>query len=69
MKKKFDIEVVDNVKSNGVIEVSGFSSKISKEMLEMYFESKRSGGNLNAIKDSMIVDEGIAHLTFTDPEG
>ena len=72
-KQIFSIEVVKSIAEPGngsvIIEVSGFSSAVSEDMLEMYFESKKSGGREDAIKKCVIVREGIAHLTFKDSEG
>ena len=55
--------------SSTVVEVSGFSKEVSREFLEMHFESKKSGGMEGALEECVIVQEGIAHLKFNDPEG
>lgn len=75
MKKHiFSVEAVKHtataVSSNSIIEVSGFTSEVSQEMLKMYFgTNKLFGGKSNAIETCVIVQEGIAHLKFKDPEG
>lgn len=49
--------------------VTGFGNQISGDMLEMYFESKKSGGKEGSIKECVIIKEGIAYVIFNDPEG
>lgn len=59
----------DAAVSSSSIRVTGFSDQMSEDMLEMYFESKKSGGTDGAITNCVIIKEGIAHLTFNDPKG
>lgn len=74
-RQKFNIEVVaeqrhlESSDKDCIIEVSGFKSSVSKDILEMYFESKKSGGKDEAVKNCSMVCEGTARLTFHDPEG
>lgn len=69
--KVISIEVIKNTNPVPVvmIRVTGFSSEISQDMLEIYFESKKSGSKEGALISCVIVEEGIAHLKFNDSEG
>ena len=71
-KQIFSVEILaspETESSNTLVEVSGFSKEVSREMLELYFESRKSGGADGALEECVMVQEGIAHLRFNDPEG
>ena len=51
------------------ITVTGFPDAIDECLLEMYFESPKSGGHEGAVEQCLIVTSGIAHITFKSPEG
>ena len=75
-KTNFSVEVIkdtdtppDAEYSDRIIEVNGLTTSMTEEMLEMYFESRKSGGKQNAIEKCEIIKEGAAHLTFNDAEG
>ena len=71
-KQIFSVETPDSPEAesnSAVIEVSGFSKEVSREMLEMYFESKKSGGMEGALEECVMVQEGTAQLRFMDSEG
>ena len=76
-KKKFMMKIVhnsndkisDETMTGYVLEVSGYNKTVSKEMLEIYFESKKAGGKEGSIKEVSILSEGRALLKFNDLEG
>ena len=72
--KEFIVKIVDENCSNAdecksVIEVSGYTEPISKDILEVYFESKKSGGRKETIESVSIISKGKALLTFNNSEG
>ena len=53
-----------------VIEVTGFpSNDVDIELLELYFESSKSGGCGNAVLETSIIAAGIVHIKFQSQEG
>ena len=48
------------------LEVSNLPSDITKDYLEFYFESPKSGGCADCVKDITMVKPGVAHVQFTD---
>ena len=53
-----------------VIEVTGFrSDDVDTELLEIYFESSKSGGCSNAVVKCSAIAAGIAHIEFESKEG
>lgn len=50
------------------IHVSGLKKNVTKEHIEVYFESKRSGGG-DIENITMNENEGKALITFVDPSG
>ena len=50
------------------VEVSNLPSNVTKEVLELYFESSKSGGQDGAVQDISFVSPGVAHVKFSDPE-
>ena len=65
----FSVEILAGESSSILIEVSGLSKEVSREYLELYFESKKSGGMEGALEKCVMVQEGIAQLRFKDQEG
>ena len=68
----FSVEILASPEaesSDTLVEVSGFSKEVSREYLEIYFESRKSGGADGALEECVMVRDGIAHLRFNDPEG
>ena len=56
--------------SDLIIEVSGLpSGNTDTELLEIYFESSKSGGCSNAVVNCSVVADGIAHIEFRSHEG
>lgn len=51
------------------IEVRNLPPKIEPDMLEMYFESAKSGGCNESVKDVTIISPDVAHVTFHKPKG
>ena len=51
------------------IEVSGFKSSTSEEMLMMYFENQRRSGGGDIVEIQMNVKTNKATITFQDPTG
>ena len=51
------------------IEVRHLHPNIEPAMLEMYFESAKSGGCNESVKDVTIISPEVAHVTFHKPEG
>ena len=68
-KLKKQIFSVEILAGESLIEVSGLSKEVSREYLELYFESKKSGGMEGALEKCVMVQEGIAQLRFKDQEG
>ena len=71
-KQIFSVEIPTSPEAetnSTLVEASGFSKEVSREYLELYFESRKSGGADGALEDCVIVQEGIAHLRFIDSEG
>ena len=50
------------------LEVSNLPSNVTKEVLELYFESSKSGGQGGAVQDISFASPGVAHVKFSDPE-
>jgi RNA recognition motif-containing protein len=50
------------------LEVSNLPSDVTKDVLELYFENPKSGGQDGAVKDVSFVSPGVAHVKFSDPE-
>ena len=50
------------------LEVSNLPSNVTKDVLELYFESPKSGGHDGAVKDVSFVSPGVAQVKFSDPE-
>lgn len=50
------------------LEVSNLPSKVTREILELYFESPKSGGETGAVRDIHFISPGVAHVKFSDPE-
>ena len=50
------------------LEVSNLPSNVSKDVLELYFESPKSGGHDGAVKNVSFVGPGVAQVKFSDPE-
>lgn len=68
-KSKFDVEVAKSKKSlSCTIEVTGSTKAIKKDILEMYFESKKSGGSEDSIDTCSIISDEIANITFKTSE-
>lgn len=68
-----DSTISSQVSSEGAecdtLEVSNLPSKATEETLDLYFESPKSGGCEDAVKSVTIVQPGIAHVQFHDPQG
>ena len=54
---------------NTVLEISGLTSGIDKEHLQLYFESSESNGEDGAVKDCILVPPGSAFVTFFSSDG
>ena len=50
------------------LEVSNLPSNLTKDILELYFESSKSGGQDGAVQDISFVSPDVAHVKFSDPE-
>ena len=50
------------------LKVSNLPSNVTKDILELYFESPKSGGQDGAVQDISFVGPGVAHVKFSDPE-
>ena len=50
------------------LEVSNLPENTSKEYLEYYFESPKSGGCENAVKEITLVQPGVAKVLFSSPK-
>lgn len=52
-----------------VLIANGPSDVMTKELLELYFESRRAGSCGGALEDCVILSPGKAQLKFKNPEG
>ena len=50
------------------ITVSGFPDSVDEELLNIFFESSKSGGREGAVEHCSIVAQGIAHVKFHSPD-
>ena len=48
------------------LEVSNIPVDVKEDYLQMYFESQKSGGCADCVKDITIIKPGIAHVQLTD---
>ena len=48
------------------LEVSNVSPNITKDYLQLYFESSKSGGCDDCVKNITMVKPGVFHVQFTD---
>ena len=51
------------------LEVGGLPPNADRELLELYFETPRSGNLDGVIEECSIVSPGTAHIKFQSPEG
>ena len=51
------------------LEVGGLPPNADRELLELYFETLRSGNLDGVIEECSIVSPGTAHIKFQSPEG
>ena len=51
------------------IEVANIPNQADEDYLQLYFESTRSGGCDDAVNSVMMIQPGMAHVQFHDPEG
>ena len=63
------VQSPDNAALGDVLEVSGLPHDVDLMLLEMYFESSRSGGCPDAVEKCTVVRKGTAHVKFQSPEG
>lgn len=75
-KKEFTVKIlVDESCSDAdasrdcVVEVNEFDERVTEEFLEIYFESKKSGGGKGTIKNISMTSQGKAFVSFHDPKG
>ena len=47
------------------LEVSNFPSDVSKDLVELYFESPKSGGCDGAVKSVTIIGPGVVQVQFS----
>ena len=50
------------------VEVSNVPKTVTKETLELYFESPKAGGHEEGVKDIRFISPGVAHIKFSDPK-
>ena len=50
------------------LEVSNLPSSVTVDVLELYFESPKSGGHGGAVKDISFSSPGVARIKFSDPQ-
>ena len=58
-------EEIMTYSSDDTLEVSNLPSGTSEDILELYFESPRSGGYDGAVKSVAVIQPGVAHIQFT----
>jgi hypothetical protein len=54
--------------SDDILEVSNLPEQISKEHLELYFESPKSGGCSSGVKNVTLLRPGVAKVLFSSSE-
>ena len=65
---KSNEELISVEVSDDTLKVSNLPEDISKEFLEFYFESPRSGGCANAVKNVTLLRPGVAKVLFSSSE-
>ena len=54
--------------SDDTIKVTNLPENISKEYLEFYFESPKSGGCVDGVKNVTLIRPGVAKVLFSSPK-
>ena len=54
--------------SEDILEVSNLPEQISKELLELYFESPKSGGCSDGVKNVTLLRPGVAKVLFSSSD-
>ena len=54
--------------SEDILEVSNLPEQISKEFLELYFESPKSGGCSDGVKNVTLLRPGVAKVLFSSSD-
>ena len=70
MMKYFDCNQVlsSSEVSEDILEVSNLPEQISKEFLELYFESPKSGGCSDGVKNVTLLGPGVAKVLFSSSD-
>ena len=50
------------------LQISNLPEHISKEYLQFYLESPKSGGSADGVKDIQIMSTGMAKVLFSSPK-
>lgn len=51
------------------LQVSNLPADMSEDILEMYFESPKSGGCVDAVKEVLLIRPGVAQIQFSTAAG
>ena len=51
------------------LEVSNVPPNVTKDYLHLYFETPKSGGSVDCVKNITMVKPGVFHVQFTDAAG
>ena len=62
---KSDQELSSVEISDDTLEVSNIPENVSKEYLELYFESPKSGGCVDGVKNVTMLRPGVAKVLFS----
>lgn len=68
LKVKFSDKANTTTVSDDTLEVRNFPSSVSEEYLQYYFDSPKSGGCANAVKEITLVKPGLAKVLFSSPK-
>ena len=68
LKMKYSQVISSSEISDDILEVSNLPEQVSKELLEYYFESPKSGGCPNGVKDVTLLRPGVAKVLFSSPD-
>ena len=51
------------------LEITNLPHNVSTDALQLYFESRKSGGCEDGVKEITFVESGVARIQFTDAKG
>ena len=68
-KSEDAVSAVPETGSLDTLEVRNLPHNVSTDALQLYFESPKSGGCADGVKDIALVESGVARVQLTDAMG